>query len=294
MIIVKLMGGLGNQMFQYAFGSYLAHKHGTELKFDVTFLLDRTPSKNPHFVFRDYDLSIFDIAVPEATDAEIRLLKNRTGSAFAEKVLNKLFVPKKSYVRESQFNVSEQYLNLPDNVYLEGYWQSERYFEQLPADLLASLFVFKNPVAPYAAELLEEIKSAHSVCLNVRRGDFVANDLHGTMGNDYFSAAERILNEKQADLHYFVFSDDIEWCKENLRFTRPVKFIGHRYAGEKFSDYLRLMSACRHFVIPNSSFGWWAVWFSEDPDKTVIAPKQWFGDPSIDTSDLVSERWIRL
>ena len=287
------MGGLGNQMFQYAFGSYLARKNGTELKFDLTFLLDRTPSKNEHFVFRDFDLSIFELDVAEATKKEIAALTSRTGIPFAEKVLNKLAGTKKSYIREEHFHVSEQYLELPDNVYLEGYWQSPAYFDQLPADELSRLFTFKNPVSGAAASLMETIEADNSVCVNVRRGDFVHNPFHGSMDTSYFSSAEKLLNEKYPGLSYYVFSDDIEWCRENLQFTRPVRFISHEYAGEKFQDYLRLMSACKHFIIPNSSFAWWAVWLSSNPDKTVIAPANWFSDSAIDTSDLVPSNWIR-
>jgi glycosyl transferase family 11 len=294
MIIVKLIGGLGNQMFQFAFAKYLAKKHNTQLKFDVTFLLDRSPKKNSNFVYRDYDLSIFNIDESIATPEEIKALKKRTNYTITEKILNNAFGFKSTYHVEKTFTFSEKSHNLPDNSYIEGYWQSEKYFHSISDELRNEYFTFKSPLTKKSETLSEKIKQTNSVCVNVRRGDFVTNPVHGTMSIEYYAEGEKILSSKYNNLEIFVFSDEIDWCMKNLRFKSPVTFVSHEYAGEKFQDYLRLMSYCKHFIIPNSSFAWWAVWFSENPDKTIIAPKKWFNDENIDTSDLIPKTWIRL
>ena len=92
----------------------------------------------------------------------------------------------------------------------------------------------------------------------------------------------------------YVFSDDIEWCRANLSFGIPTMFVGDEYAGEKGEGHMYLMSKCKYFIIANSSFSWWGAWLALFKDKIVICPKQWFGDASIDTSDLIPESWIRI
>ena len=130
--------------------------------------------------------------------------------------------------------------------------------------------------------------------MNVRRGDFVNNDFHGTMGLDYYLKSLDVLNSKlDAELKIFVFSDDIEWCIDNLKFDYATEFIGHSYKGVKFSSYLYLMQACKYFIIPNSSFAWWAAFLSDYSNKIVIAPKNWFNN-DLNTSDLIPDSWIRI
>jgi Glycosyl transferase family 11 len=292
MIIVKLMGGLGNQMFQYAFGRYLAHIHQAELKLDLSFLSDRTPRKG-HQVFRNYDLDIFNVKENFATPKEVFHLSKRFRIPFFDKVLNKILGVKKSYLREPHFHFSENMYNAPDNVYLEGYWQTEKYFAPVRS-IIRSDFTYKNEWGAPVKELLAQINQANSVCVNVRRGDFVVNSFHGAYGIDYFQKAGEIIKNKIAHPTYFIFSDDMEWCEGNLKFAGPTVFVSHRFAGEKFRDYLRLMTACKHFIIPNSSFAWWAVWLNENPDKIVIAPEKWFNDSRVDTKDLAPPGWIRL
>lgn len=293
MIIVKLMGGLGNQMFQYAFGKYLALRHNTILKLDTQFLLDRTPRKSQHFVFRDFDLSVFNIDFKFASAEEVKKLRDRTNFPLLEKTLNNVIGTKKSYTIENGFKFSEKYLKIPNDSYIEGYWQSEKYFQEIESPL-RNEFKFRNPLSERSRTLHDQIKGTHSVCINVRRGDFITNPVHGAMDVRYYRNCQEILDAKHEDLEYFIFSDDIEWCRENLHFFKRTTFVSHEYAGEKFQDYLQLMAACKHFVIPNSSFGWWAVWLSGEGDKTVIAPQKWFNDEAIDTNDLIPRTWLRM
>lgn len=292
MVIVKLSGGLGNQMFQYAFGRSLAARNNTELKLDLNFFQHQPAGDSAH-VFRNYDLDIFKLKADIASEDEIFKLSKRVRNIFIDKALNKIIGHKSTLVREPHFHFSSSAYNAPGNVYLEGYWQSEKYFDA-EKELIRADFSFKEAMSIKAAELLKKINSTDSVCVNVRRGDFVTNNFHGSFGTEYFKKAASILTKKIGNPTYFVFSDEIEWCMENLKFDAQTIFVSHDFAGRKFQDYLRLMSSCNHYIIPNSSFAWWAVWFNLKKDKIVIAPKRWFNDPSLDTTDLTPASWIRI
>ena len=292
MIIVRLKGGMGNQMFQYAFARRLAHKHGAELKFDNGFFGDIEPG-NPDHVVRNYDLDIFNVAGTQASKDEVSHLARRTDIDLLERILNKVLGPKASHIREPHFHFSEAAYNAPDDVYLDGYWQSEKYFADAE-DLIRSDFTFKEDLEPEAKEVLGEIGNCESVCVNVRRGDFVTNPFHGALGTEYYRHGEELIAQRTASPTFFVFSDDVEWCEENLKFDAPTVFVSHKYAGRKFQDYIRLMAACKHFMVPNSSFAWWAIWFNHNEERTVVAPKNWFSDPTWDTKDLIPQNWIRI
>ncbi|MBA3704885.1 MAG: alpha-1,2-fucosyltransferase [Bacteroidetes bacterium] len=298
MIVTKLMGGLGNQMFQYAAAKSLALKNNTNLFLDLNFLLDRTPRVN--FTFRDFDLSVFNTTY---TIANKSILKNFLGSDSAfenfiikarRKIVNKKF----HYYHEPFFHFNPEFNNLQDNYYLEGYFQSERYFSEY-ADVIRKDFSPSTPPPDKVKVLLEKIHSEEqAVCLNVRRGDFVSNPLmnieHGVLGLDYYYNAVQEITTRNKNAHIYVFSDDINWCANNLKFDVPSTFVDHTYAGEKYGSYLLLMQACRHFIIPNSTFGWWAAWLSYHPDKIVIAPARWFNNATRNTKDILPDSWIKL
>ena len=290
MIVVKLMGGLGNQMFQYAFGRCLATRLKKQLVLDLDFLLDRSPKEN--FVFRDFDLDLFDLDNYKIFDKKLR-----------KKFYKKSFFNKPPLLfNEKTFNCQDYSILLSSNkVYLDGYWQTFKYFKGIENDLLKE-FKFKIHLTQEQFILQEEIKAKKSVCINFRRTDFVtiksASETHGIPSMVYYQNALNYLEEKVGnDIHLYVFSDDIEWCKQNFITSIPTFFVGHeKYKGERFSSYLQLMKTCKHFIIPNSTFGWWAAWLGEYKDKVVITPENWFADNTLQsqTQDLRPESWICL
>lgn len=292
MIIVRLYGGMGNQMFQYALGRALALKNKTTLGLDIYDLLDRTPRQG--FTFREYDLDLFSIEAEMVSQKSLSFWHRSCGKGLAGVVLNKL---RRNLFggqgRERGFKFNPKVLDLGSGAYLDGYWQNPKYFESI-AGIIRKDFTLKNPLPENIKELKKEIESLNSVCVHVRRGDYVGNKFHDVVNREYYNQAINILAKKINIEHIYVFSDDIDWCKENLSFSYTVTFVGKEYGGERASGHFELMKSCKHFIIANSSFSWWTAWLAENSEKVVIAPKVWFGDKSIDTSQRIPENWIRI
>lgn len=291
MIVVRLKGGLGNQMFQYALGRSLAVKNNASLGLDLTFLLDRTPRTN--FTFRDYNLDIFNIKAEIIPSSKISFLnrthKGKFGLYFA--YLCRKFLKIKGVEKNHRFDASV--FNIGKNAYLDGYWQSYKYFSEIE-DIIRQDFTLKDDLADNIKILTKEIKENNSVCVHIRRGDYIGNSHHEVVGKNYYAKGVEMIKQKTKLDKIYVFSDDIKWCKENIKFEFPTMFVDEEYAGKKGEGHLYLMSNCHNFIIPNSTFSWWAAWLSAYKEKIIICPKQWFGDESINTSDLIPESWIRI
>lgn len=302
MIVIRLSGGLGNQMFQYAMGRQLQTSNNDKLFIDLSFLLDRTPRED--FVYRDYDLGIFKLQARFTILSKLIALTgynqkiSKIGDALRELKQFPLLGGFK-LCQESSLAFDEEKIKMRGNLYIIGAWQSEKYFKAIE-NTIRNDFSFKSVLSGKTKIISEEISAANSVCVNIRRGDFVnslgGQKTHGFIGLEYYKNALSLIKRGVPNPVVYIFSDDIEWCEKNISFEIPFKFIGNEYAGYKFSDYLQLMTTCKHFIIPNSSFAWWAAWLNDNPDKIVIAPKQWFADDKLNeqTKDLVPEKWIRL
>jgi glycosyl transferase family 11 len=290
MVVVKLMGGLGNQMFQYACGRRLAAARSAELKLDISDLGGGSG--------RAYALCHLDVSADIASEADIGRFKT-AGPIW--KALYRARIARRRYrernvIRERFFHFDEQILSLTDNVYLEGYWQSERYFADVEA-VIRREFTCKEPADAENARLAEQIRSTNSVSLHVRRGDYVSDPktsrVHGVCTMDYYGRAVRRIADAAGRLHLYVFSDDPVWVRSNLRLDHETTYLDRNPADRGHED-LRLMSLCRHHVIANSSFSWWGAWLARDTAKMVVAPSKWFNDYSADTRDLLPRPWIRL
>lgn len=290
MVVVKLMGGLGNQLFQYAKGRSLATEWDTQLVLDVSFLLDRTPREN--FVFRNFDLDLFQLEPYSLFDSHFQ-------SKFHQK---SIFKRSSIIIKEREFSFFP-YLDgvKKRDVYLDGYWQSYKYFSTISAQIRKE-FQFIQPLNKQQIELSNKIKSTNSVCINFRRTDFVtipsAIQTHGVPSLLYYYAAVSRLKEMLGEkIELFVFSDDIAWCQSHFKTDESIHFVTHEeFKGDRFSSYLQLMTQCKYFIIPNSTFGWWAAWLSDYEKKIVITPELWFTDPLLQsqTFDLRPESWIKI
>ncbi|MFK7935349.1 MAG: alpha-1,2-fucosyltransferase [Saprospiraceae bacterium] len=292
MIYIRLKGGMGNQMFQYAFGLRMARALGVELSLDLSILLDRARGKD--FVYRNYDLDIFNLESQFLLSPKWMSWLHAPRSSRWSSFVRRQLANGKNYIKEPHFHVAEQLLTAPqDETIYDGWWQSGKYFEEIEEEIRKA-FSFVYPIEEDSLSLLQEIQNTSSVCLNVRRTDFVKNANLNTTDLSYFLRATEQMAEKVSHPHFFIFSDDVAWCAENFKLPFPTTLVGHDHKGIKFGNYMQLMIACQHFIIPNSSFAWWAVWLNQQPNKVVIAPKNWFNDAQYDTSDLVPKNWIRM
>jgi hypothetical protein len=290
MVIVKLQGGLGNQLFQYAAGLSLARHHQVPVKVDVTDL--RAPDEKIG-TMRHYELDKIVQPPMIATQAEV---DGMVAEPFLVKYYRKSLPPyKRKIYKEASFRFDEHFFKSRSNVYVKGYRQSEKYFEPIRDEVASNLFLqqdnYKN-----VFEFGEKLKLIDSVSLHIRRGDYlnsIVQEYHGVLDEAYYQKAINRIVDSLPDAQLFIFSDNPEWVKQQLTFTRPVQLVSGAISTNHYEDFY-LMSCCRNNIIANSSFSWWAAWFNKNENKKVIAPKNWFNKANLDTSDLIPPNWLRI
>lgn len=290
MIIVHLKGGLGNQLFQYAAGMSLAHHHGTALKVDVTELLER----DRHIgTMRSFDLQKLNTMVEVATDEEIGSLHPRNT---LQQLLDKLLPRyRRSVYTEKQYAFDPNFFEAGDHLLLYGYRQSERYFAPIAETIRQSFTVrpeyLRNVQAKAAA-----LASTESVSIHIRRGDYnnpIVRDYHGVLGKEYYQAAIDHIMKTVQHPFFHIFSDDPSWVKQHLVFSAPVEIVSGQISHTHLEDF-HLITQCKHNIIANSTFSWWAAWLNANPGKQVVAPARWFNKGPKDTQDLIPHSWTRL
>jgi hypothetical protein len=273
-------------MFQYAAGRALADKHRTELKLDITAF--------PNYRIRKYGLGYFNIKENFAIPEEIRKF-TWTSNRYLKKILGKIGLPK-TYVKESYFHFAPQILSLPDNRYLEGFWQSEKYFKSVEAGIRREFSLKPEYYSGIDQDTMAAIKSSNAVSVHIRRSDYVSNSaaskLYSNCSLDYYSRAVAYVAERESNLKLFMFSDDIAWVRQNLHFQFPIVYVDH--GADRGHEDMALMSMCRHNIIANSTFSWWGAWLNPDPKKIVIAPQSWFRPNTLNDQDLIPEPWVKL
>ncbi len=288
MVIAKLQGGLGNQMFQYAFGKMLAARHNTELKIDITMF--------PTYKYHLYTLDNLNISAPTATDEEIaQFVKKRPLPGRRNILRNLFFADATKYVVEPSFYFTQEMMSLKAPCFVDGYWLTEKYFLEIE-DTIRKEFSVRTPLNDYTKRMEEKIRSAkHPVMLHVRRMDFAHDPTmkvnHGTVSQTYYEEAMRLMQERQQDADYFVFSDEPEWARQNIFPKGPTEYIGQG-PEVNFMD-LYLMSLCEHFILANSTFGWWGAWLSKSyRNNLTIMPSRMTN--KMDTRDLLCPGWTVL
>ncbi len=297
MVTVLLRGGLGNQMFQYAAGLGIAKRNNDPLLIDSTYLNDRFPRKQ--FTFREYDLDIFDITPKFTTLSKLSTAMSVPGLWLGLdlgllKIKNSFGIQK--ILKEKQELVFDR--NLVDargNILIWGYWQTPGYFADIEEELRKE-FRFKHALEGDALNLSKDIRESNSVSLHVRRTDYLIpknTSLYGETNSSYYDKAIAYIDEHVKNPKFFIFSDDIAWCRENIKPPFPTTYIDRASEGPKASYHLQLMSMCKHNVITNSSFSWWGAWLNENPGKIVVAPARW-SPSSQGNEDVVPDGWTRL
>ena len=290
------MGGLGNQMFQYAAARRLAHHHNTEVVLDCSQLADIRMGDTP----RHYELENLSVNARIASRLEVAEMAVRS-----ERLHLRLLVRLRRLaglglhprvVQESHIGFCPEILGLPDNVYLCGYWQSEKHFLDIQ-DIIRDEFSVKGPMSNENEDLAREISGNNSVAIHFRRGDYISNAkaaaFHGSLSLNYYEKAMTAISKAVETPVFFVFSDDPEWVRNNFKTPYPTRIIASNPPLQAHED-LRLMSLCRHAVIANSSFSWWGAWLIRNPEKIIIAPETWIKHSDIQVVDLIPDSWIKI
>jgi hypothetical protein len=299
MIIVELMGGLGNQMFQYALGRHLSLMNKTSLKLDLTRLEERAPGNN--YVLRNYELDKYhhNAQVVEKNELAYFIPVRSFTSKVLYRVKERLGLV--SIKHEAGFEFQPEILMSGKNTYLSGYWQSEKYFSSISETIRNDFAIKKSLLSDISnletfRNILLKMSQTNSVSVHFRRGDYVSNPLieekYGTYSPAYYQKAISLIKSKIEQPHFFLFSDEPGWLKSNIEFKDPFTII------EGYQGYIDmfLMSQCKHNIIANSSFSWWGAWLNDNHAKTVIAPLKWFvsDDENNQTKDLIPEEWERI
>ena len=284
-IYLRLMGGLGNQLFQYAAGRSLADRLGVELVLDDRYVV----RKSQH---TGLALDAFNIRA--------RLMNNSEQQSFSEgkirlaRWFKKLIRPLGKVFWQTQFNYDPALDILPAGHLLSGFWQTERFMHnmhQLRLDL-----VLKAPLSAPAQKVKRIINAVESVALHVRRGDYLKDQKtitrHGACSQSYYQNAIDYVLEKKPIAEFFVFSDDPQWVKTHIKLPPQCTYVSA--ANIAAEEDLVLMSGCKHQIIANSTFSWWGAWLNNSCDKIVVCPTPWFDDPSIATQDLLPAHWHQL
>lgn len=291
MIVVKLQGGLGNQMFQYAFGLSLATTKKLKLYFDLTFLeepvLDNTYTK------RNYELDIFK-NIKTKSISPILLFLNK--NIVTRKIANKLGCKILSNYYEQTFSFDENIGKEVNSCLYVGYWQSYKYFNS-HIDLIKKSFIFpENSLNIYNLSILKTIRQCASCSIHIRRTDYLSKNAlnyHGTCSLDYYQKAIKLICTRIKNVQFFIFSDDYIWAKENIKVVVQNSILIEGNHNNSWVDMF-LMTQCSHNIIANSSFSWWSAWLNENPNKIIVAPQDWFVEKTLNTSDLLPKEWVLL
>jgi hypothetical protein len=292
MIIIRIYGGLGNQMFQYAFGYAISKKLNSRL------IIDALDFKN--YKIRKFKLPYFPIKFEYISQEDIAIFRHENKTPIIKNIFYKFkkLILNYKYVKEPYYHFWPNYNQIKSCSYLDGYWQSEDYFIKYDKEL-RECFNYKN-TNPAAINYLKKIQSTESVFIHIRRGDYISNEaaykVHGICSDDYYNTAIKIIESKCSKINYFIFSDDIDFVKKNMFKYFDNKTFIELDANDDSTDIeeLALMASCKHAIIANSSFSWWGAWLIDNSEKVIIAPQKWFADPAIKTDGRLPKSWIKI
>lgn len=283
MIITKLNGGLGNQLFEYAYARNLQIKYADRMALDT----EGFKRSDRHYSLENFVLSK-DVEILPHENCR-KLIVWQALSKINRKCASKLasffnvYLWKSSYYRNFQVENTRKGMH-----YFYGYWQSEKYFEENKEQIRQELRV-KTPYLSESLRYLPEAEQPNSVAVHIRRGDYVSCGMI-LCDEKYYLNGMKYIKEKYADCNYLIFTDDIQWVKENIHFEYPVTYVD---IDNPDYEVLRLMYMCKHFVMSNSSFSWWAQYLSDNENKIVVAPSVWYPDGHGDRS-IYLDNWTIL
>lgn len=286
MIIVNLKGGLGNQIFQYTLGRKLSLKNNDLLKIDISGL---EKANEVGDIYRPYKLDAFNTKATLASEQEVQKLKYPLG--FFSKLIRGFNF---KILKRHHTDWEPRILKKKGDIYLDGFWQTEKYFADIRPTLLQD-FALKEPLSSGAREI-ERMLNNQSVSIHIRRGDYVTdahtNSYHGTCSLQYYENAIERIQSSVLNPIWFIFSDDIKWAKDTFSLPGEVEYVSAKNIPDH--EELILMSKCAHNIIANSSFSWWGAWLNQNPDKIVVAPTPWVDKHPERHAHIIPDSWKTL
>jgi hypothetical protein len=280
-------------MFQYAAGLALSIYHDTELLLDIR----EYTNADCH---NGFELgNVFNISAKLASQTDVFHILGIRSIYIVTKTLRKkkyAWLRGARYIQEPYFHYYDDIKKAPENCYLSGYWQSERYFKDVE-NVVREQFSFKRALDNKNKQLYEKIRSTNSISVHFRRGDYIKNEktnrVHGVCNNYYYSRAIKLMNETIKSPVFYVFSDDTDWVRDNVQIEGDFVIVDTNKGDTSYID-MQLMSACNHHIIANSSFSWWGAWLNNKNNKRVMAPRQWFRESDNIIDDLIPADWETL
>lgn len=293
MIVIKLQGGLGNQMFQYAVAAILAKINKTKVVIDDSIfnLKEKTLGYTP----RDFELSIFEKSFNFAKNSDLFLFEK---PSVLNEIKRRIKLNYLKIIIEQPFSYLPDLLKTKSPAYLKGYFQSFQYFFEFE-NFVRDLFKFSTDnLSQENLDLIPILKNKNTIAIHVRRGDYVSdtitNQFHGTCSMEYYLKGITAVTSKIKNPILVFFSDDSDWITNNFENLPYDKiFITHNRGLNSWID-MYLMSICSHNIIANSSFSWWAAWLNSNKKKIIVAPKHWFGEVKIDLKLILPDGWIAI
>lgn len=293
MIVVRISGGLGNQMFEYAVARWLK-ANGKDIRLDIS-IYEGSNRGVADAIHNGFELQrIFKVDVPIASRREINKYSRYTRSAIS-RVLNKVFGIKKSHICRNSFGKGKWYfpeMAAYNNIYLDGYWCSFQYADDIEADIRQQ-YTFPAVTDERNMRLMAQIVQSNAVSIHVRHGDYLKlQDRYMILNETYYLRAMQLIENTIHNPVFYCFSDDIEWCKKHIS-AKNIQYIDWNTGNSSYID-MQLMSYCKHNIIANSTFSMWAAWLNSNPEKMIICPETIFVDKSNMPSDMYPNTWIKL
>jgi hypothetical protein len=293
-VISRMVGGIGNQLFQYAASLAFSQSNNAKLCFDLsTFTHPAYVNEEGYLLDKIFKIDVcqptrFEYFKTLGLAAPLLPLRYRVNY---EKLCSNYFVEKTQCQVEERFFAYEG-----KHCYLEGFWQLEDYFKNIREMIISKLHFNYDALSHTALEMSQKLMNQNSVSIHVRRGDYIDNKVYSNLYHEcneqYFLSAMTFISERVPDVKFYVFSDDVKWAKAQSFFGK-CNFIEYGSASGSWND-LFLMSCCQHNIIANSSFSWWGAWLNQNPVKIVVGPKHWFNIARLYDKSPMPKNWIKI
>lgn len=302
MLIARIIGGIGNQLFQYATARAISLKLNRKLLLDIAWYNNVYKQEDQSDLnattLRDFLLNYFNIQSRVINKIHLDWIKRLEIKSINSNFYKFLKVGPLnffSYTPVNHNNFSLDYIREHSHVYLTGHWQNNDIIEKYK-NILYNDLILKHPLSVNNQDHLNSISTTNSVAIHVRRGDYISNPnsrkVHASCSNNYYYKSRAFIQYKITNSHYFIFSDDIKWVKDNLDFTTNTTFINNN--GPVY-EHLFLMSQCKHQITANSTFSWWAAWLNTNPQKIIITPQYWYNDKHLNETVIrIPNEWIKI